>query len=84
MAHNPISYYGVNTYIMRYRKFSEEAIENVAKCFRHIYQCNTSLINAIRRIKEDIGDTPERDAILKFVANHNNKLAALPIHEDDN
>lgn len=84
MAHNPISYYGVNTYIMSHSKFSEEAIDNVAKCFRHIYQCNTSLINAIRRIKEDIGETPEREAILKFVTNHNNKLAALPVLEEDN
>lgn len=77
MAHNPISYYGVNAYILRHRGFSEETIDTIAKCYRHIYQCNTSVLNAVRRIKEDIPAGKERDAILDFIANHNNKIVAV-------
>ena len=83
MAYNPISYYGVNDVIMRYYNFTEEAIDNVAKCYRHIYQCNTSLLNAIRRIKEDVEETPEREAILSFAETHKNKLAAIRELDDE-
>lgn len=78
MAHNPISYYGVNAFIIRKGKKSEEVIDDIAKCYRHIYQCNTSIFNAVRRIKEDVAPGPERDAILDFIKAHDMKLAALP------
>ena len=78
MAHNPISYYGINAFILRRRGFSEETIDNIAKCYRHIYQCNTSVLNAVRRIEEDIPQSDQRDAILSFIRNHNNKIAAVP------
>lgn len=76
MAHNPISYYGVNAYVMRRGKRTEDRIDDIAKCYRHIYQCSTSLENAIRRIKEDVSASPERDAILNFIAEHDSQIAA--------
>ena len=75
MAHNPISYYGVNAYIMRKGNFSEDLIDDIAKCYRHIYQCGTSLFNAMRRIQEDVTATPERDKVLNFIRDHGMKIA---------
>lgn len=78
MAHNPVEYYGVNSFILRREGFTDKDIEAIAKCYRHVYQCNTSVFNAVRRINEDIRQGPARDAILDFIRNHNNKLVAIP------
>lgn len=78
MAHNPIEYYGVNAYVLRKAKKSEDIIDDIAKCYRHIYQSNTSAYNAYRRIKSDVDESRERNMILDFMKGHNNKLAALP------
>lgn len=78
MAHNPITYSGVNAYIMRKAKFDKDIIEQVAQCFRHLYQSNTSVNNALRRIEIDVPDSKERDMVVDFVRAHDMKLAALP------
>lgn len=68
MAHNPVVYYGVNAHIMRkHAGFTEEQIDNIAKAYRHIYQCHTSLFNALSRIENDIEPSSHRDDILRFV-----------------
>lgn len=77
MAHNPISYSGVNAFVLRKGKFDEDIIENIAKAYRHIYQCNVTPEGAVIRIKEDIPEAKERDAILDFMRNHNNKIAGV-------
>lgn len=76
MAHNPVSYYGVNSVIMaKHCGFSEDSIDDIAKAYRHIYQCQTSIFNALKRIETDIDDSPERAEILHFVRSHDMKLA---------
>lgn len=80
MAHNPISYYGVNAFILRRQNMPEARIDDIAKCYRHIYQCHTSIFNALRRIEADVAPSPERDNILNFIRNHNLKIAAM--HDD--
>lgn len=82
MAHNPISYFGVNAYLLRRGKKSDSTIDDIAKCYRHLYQSNTSVFNAVRRIKEDVASSPERDAILKFLELNDNKIVATPIELD--
>lgn len=79
MAHNPIVYFGVNAYILRKGNFSEALIDDIAKCYRHIYQSNTSAFNAMVRVKADVAPGPERDAIIKFVEGHNFKIASLAL-----
>lgn len=81
MAHNPIVYYGVNAFILRKGKFSEEKIDDIAKCYRHIYQCNTSTYNAIKRIETDVDPSHERDEIMQFVINHDYRLAGTQIND---
>lgn len=76
MAHNPVTYYGVNAYVMRkHAGYSDKDIDDVAKAYRHIYQCSTSVFNAMRRIETDIDDTPARAEILNFVRDNDMKIA---------
>lgn len=76
MAHNPITYYGVNAIVMRkHGGFTEEQIDDIAKAYRHIYQCSTSLYNALLRIEDDIQPSEVRDAILAFVRDNDMKIA---------
>lgn len=76
MAHNPVTYYGVNTYVMRkHAGFTEQTIDDIAKAYRHIYQCSTSVFNALKRIEADIEDSPARAEILNFVRDNDMKLA---------
>ncbi len=79
MAHNPTSYFGVNATILRKAgKIDEERIDDIAKCYRHIYQTGTSVFNALRRIEADVEETPERNNILSFIEGCNLKIVAIP------
>lgn len=77
MAHNPIIYAGVNAIIMRKGNMTEETIDNVARCYRHVYQSGTSMHNAVRRIREDAVQTPEANAIVEFITDHDYHLAGI-------
>ena len=83
MAHNPISYFGVNAYVLKMAKKPEHIIDDIAKCYRHLYQTGTSVFNALRRIKDDVEESPEREAIILFIQNHDMNLAAVPLRDSD-
>lgn len=78
MAHNPINYAGVNAFVLKRAGRSDEAIDEIAKAYRHVYLCNTSTYNAMRRIEIDVEDSPEKMAILRFIKGHNLSIAAVP------
>lgn len=75
IAHNPATYYGVNAYIMRREnRFSEQLVDDAAKAYRHIYQCGTSVYNALKRIEADIDPSELRDDILGFIRENNMRI----------
>lgn len=78
MAHNPASYFGVNALVMQKHGFSAEEIDDVAKAYRHVYQSNTSVFNAMRRIMADIEEGRIRDSIVRFITDNNFRLVAIP------
>lgn len=78
MAHNPIEYKGVNSFVLRRCNKSETAIDEIASAYRHVYASNTSVFNALRRIKVDVDDIPEKQEIIKFIEDHKLELAAVP------
>lgn len=83
MAHNPASYVGVNAVVMRYdseHRFPEQAIDDIAKCYRHIYECSTSTFNAVNRIEKDIQPSRHRDEIVNFIKGHDLNILAVPSH----
>lgn len=83
MAHNPVTYYGVNSYIMSRHGFSETEIDDAAKAYRHLYQTQTSTFNALKRIQTDIGEGRVKEAIINFVRDANLKLAGIKAVEED-
>lgn len=77
IAHNPASYYGVNAIVMRKGGlFSEDDIDVAAKAYRHVYQCSTTVFNALKRIETDIEPGDVRDEILSFIRDNNLKIVA--------
>ncbi len=67
-AHNPIAYYGINAIILaKEGHFPEEVIDDIAKAYRQIYQCSTSLENALQRIHDLIPIGPEMKYMLDFI-----------------
>ena len=83
MAHNPASYFGVNAVVMQKGGFGAPEIDDVAKAYRHIYQSNTSVFNALRRIQADIEEGRIRDEIVRFVTECNLRLVAIPRELED-
>ena len=57
---------------------SSEQIDDIAKAYRHVYQCGTSVFNALRRIEADVPDSPTRQYILDFIRNCDLKIVAIP------
>ena len=55
--------------------FTDSQIDDVAKAYRQIYQSQTSVFNALKRIEADIADTPVRAEIVDFIRAVNLKLA---------
>ncbi|MDE6010776.1 MAG: acyl-ACP--UDP-N-acetylglucosamine O-acyltransferase [Muribaculaceae bacterium] len=84
MAHNPIEYKGINSYVLRKCDKDEATIDEIASAYRHVYHANTSVFNALRRIKADVEDIPEKQEIISFIENHRLVLAAVPkdLNED--
>lgn len=67
-AHNPIAYYGINAIILaKQGHITDSTIDDIAKAYRQIYQCSTSLENAIRRIKELIPMGKEITYLVDFI-----------------
>ncbi len=83
LAHNPASYSGINAVTMRGVGLSEHAIDNVAKAYRHVYECNTSVFNAVKRIKADVEDSKEKECIIKFIEEHDLNIVAVSRHAEE-
>ncbi len=78
VAHNPVEFFGVNAVIMRKRGFTEDQIDDAAKCYRHLYQTQTSVFNALKRIEADVDDSPLRREITEFIRKNDNRVVAIP------
>lgn len=79
VAHNPVSYFGVNAYVMRKHGFTDEQIDDIAKAYRNIYQSGISVYNAMRRIEADLDPSPIRENILTFIRSNNSRIVAIPL-----
>ena len=80
VAHNPVTYFGVNAFVLRHCEYSEARIDEIAKAYRHIYQCGTSVFNAVKRIEQDVEPSPERDAIVNYIREHEYEIVAVSQH----
>lgn len=83
VAHNPSTYYGINAQIMRKKGFTDAQIEAAARSYRHIYQAQTSVFNALKRIEADVEDSEIRRSITDFIRNNDMRIVGIKIKTDD-
>lgn len=66
-AREPAKYCGLNIVGLRRRGFSNEAIKEIHRAYRHIYESGTIVSTALARIKEEGNITPEIEYIIRFI-----------------
>lgn len=66
-AHEPITFYSINTKVLENSGYSETLIKHIAQAYRILYKVNTSQEDALLRIREQILMSPEIQNILDFV-----------------
>ncbi len=67
VAHEPVSYVGVNSIGLRRRGFSNELITQIQNIYREIFVKEQNVTQALKYIESEIPQSPERDYILEFV-----------------
>lgn len=79
-AHNPITYYGINAVLMsKAGGFKDNIVDDIAKAYRQIYQCGTSLKNALLRIKELIPESPAIKYLINFIESSDKGIIGITI-----
>ena len=68
-AHEPTSFYSINTMVLQHEGFSETVLKHIAHAFRILYKANTSVEDALRRIEEQVPSSPEIVHLVEFVRN---------------
>ncbi len=69
VAHEPVSYVGVNSIGLRRRGFTNEQITLIQDIYREIFVKEQNVTQALKYIESEIEVTQERDYILDFVKN---------------
>ncbi|MFC2152542.1 acyl-ACP--UDP-N-acetylglucosamine O-acyltransferase [Bacteroidota bacterium] len=69
VAHEPVSYVGVNSVGLRRRGFSNETISQIQDIYREIFVKEQNVTQALKYIETEIKQSAERDYILDFFKN---------------
>ncbi len=83
IAHNPCQFFGVNAWVMKKHGFNDDEIDEIAKAYRHVYQSNTSVFNALKRIEADVTPSAHRDNIVNFIRDNKLKIVATTVDVSD-
>ncbi|MDX1905183.1 MAG: acyl-ACP--UDP-N-acetylglucosamine O-acyltransferase [Thermonemataceae bacterium] len=63
----PVSYAGVNSLGLRRRGFSNEQIILIQNIYRVVFQQGYNTTDAVKKVKEEFGNSEEREIILGFI-----------------
>ena len=66
-AKEPISYYGVNSYIMSHEGFDDKVLKHINHAYRIVYQGNSSITDALLMIADQVPMSDEIQHIIDFV-----------------
>ena len=69
VAHNPLSYSGVNSIGLRRRGFTNEMINNIQDVYRVLFNKGLNVTQAVEYIENELAATKERDEIILFISN---------------
>lgn len=67
-AGEPTIYHGVNAVVMGHEGFSEKVIKHISHAYRILFQGNTSVLDALFMIKDQVPMSEEIQHILDFVS----------------
>ncbi len=59
--------YGLNTVGLRRHNFSKEALQNLRRAYRLLFQSGASISEAMARVEEEIRDCPEVTYLVQFI-----------------
>jgi UDP-N-acetylglucosamine acyltransferase len=76
----PMVFEGLNSIGLRRRGFNQKAIDSIDKAYILIYQSNLNVSQAVKRIKEELEQTPEIQNILEFIATSKRGIIPGPSH----
>lgn len=66
-AHEPIAFHAINSSVLNKQGFAPEIVKNIASAYRLIYHFNTSIEDALDKIREQVDMSPEIEYILNFI-----------------
>lgn len=66
---NPVLYSGLNASILNKLGISEKTLSHMANAYRLVFHGQTSIIDAIAQVKEQVPDDPEIRNIVTFLSN---------------
>lgn len=67
---NPVVYHGVNAEILsKYKNVSDRILRHIANAYRLVFNGDTSVEDAVMKIKEQIPQSEEISNIVKFIGN---------------
>lgn len=67
VAHEPAAFYSINKSVMLNKGFSEVVVKHIAHAYRILYQSNTSVVDALHRIEQQIPMSDEIQNIIEFI-----------------
>lgn len=79
-AGEPLIFERLNAIGLRRRGFSDKAIEVLDKTYRLIYRSSLNVSQAVARIKEEVEQTPEVQAVLSFIAKSKRGIISGYVH----
>jgi len=68
-GNRPNRLYGLNITGLKRHKFSPEAIRNLQKAYRILFRSNLNVSQAVRKIEEEIPNSPEVNYLVHFIQN---------------
>lgn len=66
-AHEPVSFHAINSKVMTDNGFKQSTLMNIASAYRLLYQFNTTIEDALGRIREQVDKSDEIDYIVDFI-----------------
>lgn len=69
VAHDPLSFIGINSIGLRRRGFETPAISHIQDIYRIVFQSGLSLSSALTRLNDQIEDSPTKTQIVEFLTN---------------
>lgn len=69
VAHNPVSYAGINSTGLRRRDFSNDTINQIQNIYREIFVKEQNVTQALEFIETEMVQSQERDYIIDFIKN---------------